>query len=345
MKFRSYVVTVLALSAVGLTQVAPLASSHAPSVKVPTKTPAAVSKVNATSAKPAVRVNGAVLTEVDVLREMYSIFPYARQHNGFPKDLEPEIRKGAVDMIIFEELLYQDAKRRNVAIAPERLTKAEKKFREEFPDRAAFEQYLRTECSGSPQVLKEKIRRSMLIDTMLKTEVERKSLVSLEAARAYYNKNSKQFEHGETVAIQTISIIPPENASKDVRDEARKKILSIARLGKAAKTSRDFGLIAEQVSDDDWRTKLGDRGTVDVSKLPPEVVKAARAMKPGGVSDPIQLDRAWVVIRLNAHTPAGKTPFDEIKNKLQSDLQKQKRVEIRAALNQQLRKGAKIEVL
>lgn len=345
MKFRSYVLTALALSAVGLAQVAPLASSHAPSVKVPAKSTAAVSPAKGTTAKPAVRVNGAVLTEIDVVREMYSIFPYARQHNGFPKDLEPEIRKGAVDMIVFEELLYQEAKRRNLAIAPERLAKAEKNFRAQFPDKPTFDQYLRTECNGSQQVLKEKIRRSLLIDTMLKTEVEQKSVVTAAAAKTYYEKNPKQFEHGETVAIQTISIIPPENAAKEVREEAKKKIQSIARLGKAAKTSRDFGLIAEQLSDDDWRTKLGDRGTVDISKLPPEIVKAARALKPGQVSDPIAVDRAWVVIRLNAHTAAGKTPFDGIKSKLQSELQKQKRVEIRAALNQKLRQGAKIEVL
>ena len=32
--------------------------------------------------KPVARVNGAVLTDGDLLREEYTIFPYARQHNG-----------------------------------------------------------------------------------------------------------------------------------------------------------------------------------------------------------------------------------------------------------------------
>lgn len=346
MKFRSYLITAAAVSAsVAFAQVAPLASSHAPTVKAPAKSVAPITQPRAGSSKPAIRVNGAVLTETDVLREMYSIFPYARQHNGFPKDLEPEIRKGAVDMIVFEELLYQEAKRLNLAVAPERFASAEKRFRQQFPDKAMFDQYLRAECNGSPQVLKEKIRRSLLIDRMMKSEVEQKSMVTPAAAKAFYDKNPKLFEHGETFSIQTISIIPPENASKEIREEAKLKIKSIAKLGKAAKTQRDFGVIAEQLSDDDWRTKLGDRGAVDVSKLPPEVVKAARALKPGEVSDPIQLDRAWVVIRLNAHEPAGKTSFETIKTRLQSDLQNQKRVEIRAALNQKLRKGAKIEVL
>ena len=35
------------------------------------------------SDQPVARVNGTVLTDRDLLREMYAIFPYAQQHNGF----------------------------------------------------------------------------------------------------------------------------------------------------------------------------------------------------------------------------------------------------------------------
>ena len=72
--------------------------------------------------RPVARVNGAVLTDHDLLREMYAIFPYARQHNGaFPKAMEADIRRGALKMIEFEELVYQEAQRRHMSIAPERL--------------------------------------------------------------------------------------------------------------------------------------------------------------------------------------------------------------------------------
>jgi hypothetical protein len=322
---------------------AQLAASHAPATKAQPKPTAAPAKL--TPPKPAVRVNGAVLTDIDVLREMYAIFPYAQQHNGFPKDMEADIRKGAIEMIVFEELLYQEANRRNIPVAPERLTKAVASFHKGFPDKAQYTQYLQAECNGSEAVLKGKIRRSMLIDQMLRTEVEKKSLVTPELVKAYYDKNPRQFEHGESFNIQTISIIPPANASKEMKDEAHKKIIDIVRLARAAKTPREFGLIAEQLSDDDWRTKLGDRGAVDIKNLPPEIIAAARSMKPGDVSNAVAVDRAWVVFRLNAHTLAGKTPFVEAKTKLQAELQKQKKLEIRGALNQQLRKNAKIEVL
>jgi parvulin-like peptidyl-prolyl isomerase len=74
-------------------------------------------------------------------------------------------------------------------------------------------------------------------------------------------------------------------------------------------------------------------------------VKAARAMKPGQVSDLIQLGTAYTLFRLNAHTPEGTTPFAEVKAKLMTDLQKQKNEQLRKELSRRLKKTAKIEVL
>src|SRR6266702_8399970 len=108
MAFRSHI---LAVTLVGALAASAQVASHAPTgMKAPatshgpeSKQPVgsvSPSQVSVMATKPVARVNGAVLSEVDLLREMYAIFPYAQQHNGFPKDLEPEIRKGALDMII-----------------------------------------------------------------------------------------------------------------------------------------------------------------------------------------------------------------------------------------------------
>jgi hypothetical protein len=300
-----------------------------------------LSAVSATM-KPAVRVNGAVLTEADVIREMYTIFPYARQHGGFPQSMEADIRKGAIEMIIFEELLYQEAMKLKVPIAPERLSKADAEFRQELGS-IAYEQFLRTECQGSKQVLREKIRRSLLIEKMLKTEVEQKSVITAIAAKEYYDKNSKQFEKTESLNIQTISIIPPQNNGA-LDKEARKRAEEAYKLAMATKSYQDFGMLAEKLSDDDWHVNMGDRKSIDVSKLPPQVVQAAAAMKPGEVSKLIQLGNAYTIFRLVEHTNAGTTLFATVKAQLQSDLQKQKRLDLRAALNRKLRENAKVEV-
>jgi parvulin-like peptidyl-prolyl isomerase len=82
-----------------------------------------------------------------------------------------------------------------------------------------------------------------------------------------------------------------------------------------------------------------------VKDLPPMVAKVATSMKVGEVSELIEVGNAWVIIRLNAHALPGKRPFAEVQKRLSSDLQKQKTLDVRAALNQRLHKDAKIEVL
>lgn len=335
--FSFMMIALLAFGSLAFGQT-PLVSSHAASTGNPL--PNAVSA----AMKPAVRVNGAVLTEIDVIRKMHAIFPYAEQHGGFPKEMEADIRNGAIEMIVFEELLYQEAKRIKIPIAAKRLSGAESAFREQLGT-SAYEQFLRTECQGSTQVLREKIRRSLLIEKMLKTEIEQKSVIAEAAVKAYYDKNPKEFKKPESLRIQTISIMPPQNGGVAVDKEAQKRAEEAYKLARSTKSYQDFGLLAEKLSDDDWHVNMGDRKLVEISKLPPPIVQAAAAMKAGDVSKLIQLGNAYTIFRLVEHAPARRTPFAAVSAKLQADLQKQKRTELRAALGQRLRSNAKIEVL
>jgi parvulin-like peptidyl-prolyl isomerase len=290
-------------------------------------------------------VNGAVLTEEDLVREIEAIFPYAKVHNGIPKDMEPEVRKGALDMIIFEELLYQQALRERRTVAAERLQRAEVEFRKQFPTEQEYSRVVQTEVQGSKQLLREKIRRSLLIEDMLQTEVRDKAKVTEAMALAYYKAHLKNFQRPETFSFQSISIIPPQNPTPDMAQEARQKAESSLKQARATKSYQEFGLLAERISEDDWRVNMGDRKSMERDKLPPPVIDAALAMKPGQVSDLIRLGSAYTLIRLKAHVPAGIAPFADVKAKLMSDMQNSKTDQLRGELNQKLRKTAKVEVL
>ena len=335
------------VSAVGCS--AQVVASHAPTLVAPKAANAAVTTsptpAPASSGNPVARVNGAVLTDRDLMREIEAIFPYAKIHNGVPKDMEPEMRKGALEMIIFEELLYQQALREKRTVASERLQRSEVEFRKQFPTAQEYNQVVQNEVHGSKQLLREKIRRSLLIDDMLKTEVSTKARVSEATALAYYKANPKNFQRPEMFSIQTISIVPPQNPTPEMAQEARKKADNAVKQAKATKTYQEFGLLAEKVSEDDWHVNMGDRKSVERDKLPPPVVNAALAMKPGQVSDLIQMGPAYTLFRLNAHVAAGVAPFTEVKAKLMTDMQKSKTDQLRAELNKKLRKTAKVEVL
>lgn len=307
-------------------------------------------------AKPVARVNGTVLTQADLLREMYAIFPYAKQHNGgFPRAMEADIRRGALKMIEFEELVYQEAKRRQMTIAPARLAKAEKEFRGQFPTEQQYREYLNAEDRGSLVVLRTKIARSLLIDDLLKLEVTNKSWVSPAEVRAYYQKHPERFKSPESYALQSITVMPPvqptpkqpvpppPTVAQWIQMKARAE--DALRQAKATKTYEEFGILAEKISEDDYRVMMGDHRTVDAKDVPAAILQVVSKMQPGQISDVIQAEQSFTIIRLNAHTAARTQKFDEVYKVLRAEMQRNKQEMLRHELDAKLRKHAKVEEL
>jgi peptidyl-prolyl cis-trans isomerase SurA len=345
MKYTRSIIATVVLSVASVTaQVA----SHAPTMAQPkaANAPAVNPAPSASPTRIVARVNGTSLTERDLVREMYSIFPYAKQHNGgFPKEMEPQIRRGALQMIEFEELVYQEAKRRKMTVSAERMTQAMAQFRKQFHNEKEFQAYLRQEQHGSTEELRSMIRRSLLIDAFLKSEITNKSVITLAAAREFYTKNPQRFSVPESFEFQSISVIPPDNANPEQRKEARKRADEALKQAKATKSYQEFGLLAEKISDDVYHVNMGDHKAVSRAELPPAIVKAALAMKPGEVSDLIQVDSAFTIFRLNKHNLTHKKTLAEVQKPLREDMQKQKEDKLRTELNKSLRKNAQVEEL
>jgi len=342
MRYKIFILPYLLLSiGVAVAQV----SSHAPTVfaNSPAQTPARTSP--SAVSKPVARVNSAILTDADLVREEYAIFPYARQHNGIPKEFEKQIRDGALKMIIFEELVYQEALREKVTVPAVKLQHAEADFRKQFATPEQYTAFLQSDFNGSHQLLQQKIQRSLLIEAYLKTTVDDKCVISTTEVRAYYNKNPARFHHPETFTFQTISILPPANATAAQLKEARTRAESALHQAKATKTAEQFGLLAEKLSDDDYRVMMGQHKPLPVDEMAPQVVKALQAMHPNDMSDLIQVEQAYTIVRLQAHTPAGQAKFEEVKAQLQKELQEKKRNQLRASIDQKLRKNAKVDEL
>jgi peptidyl-prolyl cis-trans isomerase SurA len=345
MKYRfTFLILLLVTTAVSI--VSAQVTSHKPTVFRDEPAQSAQAQRSAESqGAPVARVNGAVLTNSDLMREEYTIFPYARQHNGIPKEFEKQIRDGAMQMIIFEELVYQEALRRKMTIAPAKLQSAEMDFRKQFATPEEYNGFMQSEFRGSRQLLDDKIRRSLLIDAVLKTEVENKCAVSPAEVRAFYEKSAARFHHAESYRFQTISVLPPANATAAQLKEGLTRAQNALKQAKATKTAEEFGLLAEKISDDDYRVMMGQHKPVPVDQLAPPVLKALSAMKPNETSELIQLDQAYTIVRLQEHIPAGQTNFDEVKAQLAKELKEEKRNQLRKALDARLRQNAKIEEL
>jgi parvulin-like peptidyl-prolyl isomerase len=323
-------------------------SSHAPTSAVnamPSKTAPQLSTPQM-SDKPVAKVNSTVLTERDLVNEMLVIFPYAKVHGGFPKGQEAEIRRGALDMIIFEELVYQEAVRRGVTISPESVAHGEREFRKQFHSQAEFQQYLKSEAHGNIQVLRSKVKRALMIQAVERAEIDTKALMTTAQLRAYYDAHRTNYMHGDTYSIQSISILPPRNANPEQLAEARKRAEEAYRLAKATKSYQEFGMVAEKLSDDDFHVDMGDhKKPLEVSQTPPEVVAVLRNLQVGQVSNLIPMGPNYCIVRVVAHAQAGVTKFEDVKKQLRDDQQKTRTTQLRTEFAKKLKKNAKIEIL
>lgn len=74
--------------------------------------------------------------------------------------------------------------------------------------------------TGSRKLLNDKIRRSLLIESFLKIEVDNRSMISPAEVRAFFEKTPARFQHPESFTFQTISVLPPSNANRAIERRA-----------------------------------------------------------------------------------------------------------------------------
>ena len=124
-----------------------------------------------------------------------------------------------------------------------------------------------------------------------------------------------------------------------------KRAEDAVKQAKATKNYEEFGVLAEKISEDDYRVMMGDHRKVERAKLPPDMVKSLLAMQPGQITGLIQIENAYTIVRLNKHIPAGQVKFEDVKSELMKQLQAKKTNEVRATLDKKLRQNATVEVL
>ena len=114
---------------------------------------------------------------------------------------------------------------------------------------------------------------------------------------------------------------------------------------KATKDYETFGVLAEKISEDDYRVMMGDHKAMERAKMAPDVVNILLKMQPGQITDVLQVGQIFTIIRLNGHYPAGERKFQDVKDALKKELESEKTNQVRGALGKRLRHTAKIEVL
>jgi parvulin-like peptidyl-prolyl isomerase len=274
-------------------------------------------------------VNGTVLTQKDLDAELDRLIPKITFHHSVSNEKRKFYYDQALQELINRELQYQDALAKNMKPGKEKLDAQMGKIRNKFKTPEEYNAALEKEGLSEENV-RAWVEKDMMIQTAFANVVTAKAKVSDEEVKKYYEKNATRFKQPESVKLRIISV----KDEKKARD-----ILAMLQSGD------DFGELASNMSEDSYRAKGGDVGYMHKGRMLPEIEDAAFKLKIGEISDVINAQDTWFIIKLEDKKPEHQLSFEEVRGKLKKDLERERIKELNDKWIADLRAKAKIEVL
>lgn len=291
--------------------------------------------------QPVALVDGAQLLQRDLDETIAALIPQASYHQNVTPDKMEEIRKQALENLIREELFYRAALKKGYNVPKAEITQRFAEIRKRYPTRKAFQEALK-QYDISESGLRKKIEHMKLAELYLQEEVLKKSVLKERDLLDYYQRNKDKFQKPEAVRLSHILIKVPPTAQKDEKDTLRKKAEDLL---KKLQKGDDFAKLAWDNSDDPSRVKGGDLGEVHRGRLEPEVENPAFALKKGEMSGIVTSIYGFHILKAVDKLPPRQLSFEEIKDKLQKELEEKGREKRLADLVKNLKAKAKIEIL
>jgi peptidyl-prolyl cis-trans isomerase C len=262
-------------------------------------------------------VNGVNIGKADLESAIRSI--EARNRAPVPAEKRDEVYRGVLDDLISYTLLKQEAIQRHVVVPDSEVESRVAELRKQFGNSEAFQKAL-TEQQMTLQKLRDNARTDLLVNKLLEQEVVSKVQVKPADVSAFYEKNPDKFKQPDAVRASHILVIVPAQA--DAQTKAALKARAEEAL-KAAKAGKDFAALAKQYSQDGSASRGGDLGFFPRGQMVPAFEKAAFGLQPGEISNLVETQFGYHIIKVTDRRTGGVVPFAQAAAQIQQYLEQQ----------------------
>ena len=253
----------------------------------------------------AATVDGKVISKDELDRRviLYYIFNSRQTRPDDPESkMYKLIRQEVLDQLVLEEVERQEAADRGITVSTEEIDVQEEQWLEDY--------YLSSITAMQEDFDRSGVTEADLRDEFYRILLEQKTMDSLKAemtvtddeARALYEANKGSYTYPETRQLRQV-VVADEAAAQSVK----------SRIA----DGEDMGAIAREVSIDAATKPIGGRvDPVSKEKFPKSVGDAAFSLPLSQVSEPIQSDLGWYVIRVDVINPGSNVSFDQARDEL-----------------------------
>ncbi len=284
----------------------------------------------------AVTINGVDIPESEIDRIVKPQLQRIAQQSAqlppaFAEQYEKQLREQVLEQTIRRHLLDQKVKAANITITDEEViseiteiaaSQREPLSLEEFKQK--MEQY-----GQSFDNVKADVREGLARNKFMQAHWAGKINVTEEDANNYYEENTKQFEQPEQVRASHILIKPeladPNADPNEAKTIARTKTEDIL---KQLKDGADFAELAKSHSTCPSAPNGGDLGFFPRGQTVPAFEDVAFELEIGQISDVVETEYGYHIIKATDHNEASTIAFDQAKDNIIRQLTQKKQSEL-----------------
>jgi peptidyl-prolyl cis-trans isomerase SurA len=248
-------------------------------------------------------VNDEIVTQADVASRMDTIL--AESHIDQPTAVESvELERMALRSLIEQQLMLQEARRLELAVANHEIVERLEAIQERFGSDEAFQAWLTKEGLSAPQ-LKERIQQQLLVQRVIDAKVRSTIMVSPQEVSREVQVHPEQARLGDRVRALHILVRVTEDRSEA---KARERI---EQLHQQLLHGAGFAELAKRYSEDAHAEASGAMGWVAQGELLPELDAVLFGLKVGELSVPVQTRLGFHLVRVEERQTAGNLSVTE----------------------------------
>ena len=168
--------------------------------------------------------------------------------------------------------------------------------------------------------LKKEIKEEFIINQVSKRLTAPIDSLSDDSLQSFYNSHQEDFRSEEKIRASHILVKVEESDTEEQKEEKRKKIDTI--LAKAKK-GEDFAQLAQNNSDCPSGKNGGDLNYFGKGQMVPAFEEAAFALKKDEISDVVETNFGYHIIKLTDFQESKIQPYDSVKTKISGKMKEE----------------------
>ena len=287
----------------------------------------------------AVVVNGEDITKGQIAEEVARL---SRQFGGMSPEQMGEMQGAlggqATDNLISRRLVEQRIKEEGITVSPEEVDERMAEVMANFGSEEELSERLAM-MGVTVDMVKHEMETGLAVEKLLARHIPQAEVTDADT-RAYYDDNPGQFTQPERVGASHILVKTEDTDTEAVKQEARSEA---ERLLGELKGGADFAQLAAEHSDCPSSANGGDVGLFGRGQMVKPFEDAAFAMGIGEISDVVETQFGYHIIKVTEREEEQMVAFDEVEEDIAAMLDAQRKQEALKAYTDQLRAEANIE--